>query len=482
MINGLTAYPEYRYSGTSWLGSLPAGWQRSRIKHVFHERDQRSGDGRGVLLSLTRARGLLPQAEASNRIASVEDLSNYKVCSPGNLVMNRMQAWSGMFATSEFEGLVSPDYSVFFAIGTSDVRYFEHLFKTPLLVDQFAQRSRGVGSGFNRLYTPDFGAIPIPFPPIEDQSAIVRFLDHTDRRIRRYIRAKQKLIKLLEEQKQAIIHRAVTRGLDADERLKPSGVTWLGDVPEHWLIRRLKHLVSPVSGVQMGPFGASLTKLQDYDTGFKLFGQENTIRGDFTRGTRFLTESQFEELRRYELVPGDLVLTRKGSIGKCRMIPPAISKGIADSDTIRVRLNENSVSPRFIVALLHDAPYIQHQIHAVQRGAILGGLNTATIANLSIAVPPLDEQERLLTYLCEETERFTIATTAIVREIRLLQEYRTRLVTDIVTGKLDVRTSAANLHDEPDDGDAGTDANVDVGDEASTGASELGTEMEEVEA
>jgi len=244
MTFGLKSYPAYKDSGVPWLGEVPEHWGVRRIKTLFREKDERSGDGRGVLLSLTRSRGIVPQAEASNRIASAEDLSKYKVCRSGDLIMNRMQAWSGMFAVSPQEGLVSPDYSVFRPIDVSDVKYFEHLFKTPILVDQFAQRSKGIGSGFNRLYTPDFGSVPIVVPPLPEQAAIVCFLDHYHREIRRYIRAKQKLIKLLEEQKQAIIHRAVTRGVNPNVRLKPSGVEWLGDVPEHWEITRLKFITS----------------------------------------------------------------------------------------------------------------------------------------------------------------------------------------------------------------------------------------------
>jgi len=228
MINNLRPYPSMKNSGVPWLGKVPEHWKVQRIKTLFREKDERSGDGSGLLLSLTRARGLLPQAEASSRLASASDLSKYKVCRPSQLVMNRMQAWSGMFAVSAHKGLVSPDYCVFEAKEELELRFFERVFKTPVVVDQFAQASKGIGSGFNRLYTPDFGAIPVAFPPLHEQAAIISFLDHADRKIRRYIRAKQKLIKLLEEQKQAIIHRAVTRGLDPNVRLKPSGVEWLG--------------------------------------------------------------------------------------------------------------------------------------------------------------------------------------------------------------------------------------------------------------
>jgi type I restriction enzyme S subunit len=260
MIHKLNLYPSYEDSGLSRLGEVPEHWKIKRMKTLFCEKEERSGDGSGLLFSLTRAQGLVPQAEASKRIASAEDLSRYKVCRPGDLVMNRMQAWSGMFALAYRDGLVSPDYSVFGAIGTSDVKYFEYLFKTPVFVDEFAQRSKGIGSGFNRLYTPDFGAVRVSVPPLLEQSAIVRFLEHANRRIERYIRAKGKLIALLNEQKQVIIHQAVTRGLDSNVRLKSCGVPWLGEIPEHWELVPLKSVCVIQSGVTLGKnyFGTNL--------------------------------------------------------------------------------------------------------------------------------------------------------------------------------------------------------------------------------
>ncbi|NJL50060.1 MAG: hypothetical protein HC929_25045, partial [Leptolyngbyaceae cyanobacterium SM2_5_2] len=249
MISELKPYSAYKDSGLPWLGEVPKHWAIVRIKNLFREIDRRNGNSGSTLLSLTRSRGILPQAEASNRIASVENLSKYKLCKPGDLVMNRMQAWSGMFAISTYEGCISPDYSLFLPVKPLDVKYFEYVFKTPLLIEQFAQRSKGIGTGFNRLYTPDFGVVPLAIPSVEEQSKIATFLDYADRRIRRYIRSKQKLIKLLEEQKQVIINQAVTRGLDPNVSLKPSGIEWLGDIPARWDLKKVKFLVASRGGM-----------------------------------------------------------------------------------------------------------------------------------------------------------------------------------------------------------------------------------------
>src|SRR5262245_42514892 len=144
--------------------------------------------------------------------------------------MNRMQAWSGMFGAGSIEGLVSPDYAVFEILGAHSAKLVVERLKTPDLVGQFALESKGIGSGFNRLYTDRFGPIPISLPPPEEQPAIVRFLAHASGRIDRAIRAKKKLIALLNEQKQAIIQRAVTRGLNPGAPLKTSAIPWLGDI------------------------------------------------------------------------------------------------------------------------------------------------------------------------------------------------------------------------------------------------------------
>jgi type I restriction enzyme S subunit len=220
VTRGIDSTAPLQSSGVEWLGDVPKHWEVRRIKTLFCEKDQRNGDGNGLLLSLTRARGIIPQTEASNRIASAEDLSNYKVCRTGDLVMNRMQAWSGMFAVSPQEGVVSPDYSVFGVIGSLRAEFFEYLFKTPLLVDQFAQRSKGIGSGFNRLYTRDFGSVPVAVPPLPEQSRIVEFLHDATSGLSSIVDRAHHEIALLREYNICLIADAVTGKLDVREAAK----------------------------------------------------------------------------------------------------------------------------------------------------------------------------------------------------------------------------------------------------------------------
>ncbi len=213
-------YPEYKPSGVEWLSDVPAHWEVRRIKTIFREADNRGG--KGPLLSLTRKRGIVPQADIANRPASAENTSKYKQCSPGNIVMNRMQAWSGMFAVSNIDGHISPDYSIFVPVVPSiSPPFFESLFRTPLLVGEFARRSKGIGDGFNRLYTPDFSAIKVVTPPLSEQTAIVEYLDKATADMDAAIARARRQVELLQEYRTRLIADVVTGKLAVREAPAP---------------------------------------------------------------------------------------------------------------------------------------------------------------------------------------------------------------------------------------------------------------------
>lgn len=296
--------------------------------------------------------------------------------------------------------------------------------------------ARSVGVSYPAINASELVTIEIPLPPLDTQRRIARFLDEKTTRIDGLIEKKHALLNRLAEKRQALITRAVTKGLNPDASMKPSGIDWLGDIPAHWEIRQLKRLVDDGIGLQMGPFGGMLTNLPDYETGFKLYGQENTISGDFTRGSRWVDEARYQELMRYELLTGDLVITRKGSLGNCRRVPEGIVPGIADSDTIRIRPNRGRLLPDWALTLLHEAQFVSEQIAAQRRGAILSGLNTAVVGGLIFTVPPVAEQRELM----KELDALLYPIDAIAERIRetidKLAEYRSALITSVVTGHI----------------------------------------------
>ncbi|MBL8144475.1 MAG: hypothetical protein JNM38_25395 [Acidobacteria bacterium] len=248
MIGDLKPYAEYKDSGSRWLGNIPAHWEARNLRTLIRSRNERNRPDL-PLLSVAREKGVFVRSltdTSENHNVIPEDLSNYKVARSGSLVINKMKAWQGSMGIAPVDGLVSPAYFVYdFAISNRD--YGQALLRSKPYVAHFGQASDGVRVGQWDLTITGMRAIPVLVPPPDEQAAIVRFLEWANARLERAIRAKRKVIALLNEQKQAIIHLAVTRGLDPSVPLKPSGIPWLGDIPGHWEMVRAKALFRQVA-------------------------------------------------------------------------------------------------------------------------------------------------------------------------------------------------------------------------------------------
>ena len=231
MIANPIPYPKMKDSGVPWLGEVPEHWDVLPNRVLFGEVKERDHPEE-PMLSVTITKGVIRQrallANSSKKDSSNQDKSAYKLVRLGDIAYNKMRAWQGAIGVSDYQGIVSPAYVVERPRKGTSSRYFHYLLRTPAFAKEAERWSYGITSDMWSLRPEHFKMIYGCLPPLHEQAAIVRYLDHADRRIRRYIHAKQKLVKLLEEQKQALIHQIVTRGLDPNVRLKPSGVEWLG--------------------------------------------------------------------------------------------------------------------------------------------------------------------------------------------------------------------------------------------------------------
>ncbi|NLE26822.1 MAG: restriction endonuclease subunit S [Clostridiaceae bacterium] len=249
MTADLKPYPEYKDSGVPWLGKVPKHWDCLPHRVLFSE-IKNQGHVDEPLLSVTISRGVIKQADlltdTSKKDSSNLEKSKYKLVEPQDIAYNKMRAWQGAVGISRYRGIVSPAYIVVRLRRLHHPEYFHYLFRTPGFVKEAERWSYGITSDQWSLRPEHFKMIYSSVPPLSEQAAIVRFLDFTDRKIRRFLRTKRRMIALLREQKQAIINQAVTRGLDPNVPLKPSGIPWLGDIPEHWEVRRLKTLLKSI--------------------------------------------------------------------------------------------------------------------------------------------------------------------------------------------------------------------------------------------
>ena len=303
------------------------------------------------------------------------------------------------------------------------------------------------GSTRDRVSRSMLGSFLLPIPPLAEQAAIVRFLDHADRRIRRYIRAQQQLIALLEEQRQAIIHQAVTGQIDVRTgrryaAYRPSGVEWLGEVPEHWEVKRLRQCGKVAGGVT-----PSMDNRTFWDGAIPWITPKDMKREAICDSSIRVAEAAIRETSLRLIYPPAVLMVVRGMI-LARRVPIAwITGPVTINQDMKALMPVPEIDPEFMARVLVSAqdvfvPLIDEAGHGTRR------LPTERWRDLAIAIPPRDEQEEIIDSLKISTHTTVATIDRTSREIVLLREYRTRLIADVVTGKLDVREAAAGLPDE----------------------------------
>lgn len=437
MIARLPPYPEYRASGVPWVGDVPAHWEVLRTRYLLREVDRRSEAGAETHLSMSQKLGLVPASMIGQGTLVSASYAGGKLCQRDDLVLNRLKAHLGVFALSRQAGVISPDYTVLRKTGPMAMPYFEYVLRSSACRVELRRRAKGIVEGFWRLYTDDLYDIRLPTPPLDEQAAIVHFLEHSDRRIRRYIAAKQKLIALLTEQKHAIVHSAVTRGLDPNVRLKPSGVEWLGDVPEHWCLKRFKSVVSITSG-QVDPRAPE-------HRGKILLAPNHIKSGTGSIVFEETAEEQGADSGKFEVRKGQVVFSkirphlRKAAIARV--------DGLCSADMYPLTVKESDLRPEFLLLLLLSAPFTTFAVNCSLRVA-MPKINREALDEGWLWFPDLTEQDVILRWAQKSTGPLDVAAEQAGRQIALMREYRARFIADVVTGRLDVRDAAARLPDE----------------------------------
>lgn len=442
MIDDLKPYFDYKQSGVEWLGSVPTHWSVAPGKACFEEIYRpNKGMVESEVLSLSFGRIVIKPKDKLHGLVP-ESFETYQVIEPGDIVVrptDLQNDWNTLrTAISPHRGIITSAYIALHTRGKLTAEFGDRLLRTYDLMKVFY----GLGCGLRQnLSWADFKYLPCVLPPPDEQSAIVRFLDHANGKIERAIRAKRKLIGLLNEQKQAIIHRAVTCGLDPNVKLKPSGIPWLGDVPGHWEVRRVKQ----VTKILRGKFTHRPRNDPSLYGGLYPFIQTGAV----ARAKKFITEYKQTLNERgmavSKLFPrGTLCMTIAANIGDVAILdfeacfPDSVvgfvPKSVIDRDFLYL------VFKLMKEEFLRDAP-VNTQ----------GNLNVERIGVKGIPLPPPEEQHHIVAFVEKETKPFEAASARTEREIDLLREYRTTLTAEVVTGKLDVRDAAKRLPEQADE-------------------------------
>jgi type I restriction enzyme S subunit len=436
MIRNLGAYPEYKESGLAWLGQVPRHWDMRPAFGAFvpnHERND--GMKEKTVLSLSYGRIVIKPVEKLHGLVP-ESFETYQIVNPGDIVLRTTDLQNdhtslrvGMVRD---RGIITSAYLALRVNGGVSPHFgFQYL-----NVWDTSKAIYGYGSGLRQnLDFSHFKRMPVPVPPSAEQRAIVQFLDWANGRLERAIRAKRKVIALLNEQRQAIIHRAVTRGLDTSVPLKRSGITWLGDIPQHWKVRRVKQ----ATRILRGKFSHRPRNDPSlYDGGYP-FIQTGVVAQASKFITTYSQTLNEKGLAVSKLFPsGTLVMTIAANIGEVAVL--TFDACFPDS-IVGFVPSENADRDYLYMVFLCMKPELLREAPVNTQG----NLNVERIGAMGMPFPPLDEQRQIAKQAESEMAEFDVGIDRLEREITLLREYRTRLGADVVTGKLDVRDAASEL-------------------------------------
>ena len=431
-----TTYPNYQPLRSRWVPRVPEHWSLLRAKNFLREIDDRSKTGEETLLSMRMQRGLVPHNDVSVKRIAPENLIGYKKAQPDELVLNRMQAGNAMFFRNRQSGLVSPDYAVFRLLRDDNPEYLSHLFRSWPMRGLFRSESKGLGtgtSGFLRLYSDRFASLEIPLPPRPEQDQIVAYLRVQDAHIARFIKAKRDLIKLLTEQKLRIIDHAVTRGRDATVTLKASGIEWLGEVPEHWEVSKVKLLADYINGfpfkpAEWGAKGRPIIRIQNLTKEHAAF---NYYDGAIPE--------------RNHVKDGDILLSWSASLGVF-----VWNRGDAwlNQHIFKVVPDPKRITRGYFVWL---ARWFLNHMEAEAHGSTMQHITKPKFGSFPVPLPSLSEQVEIEAHINRETQDIDLAIARTAEEIKLIREYRDRLIADVVTGQVDVRGWQPGPDDVVDD-------------------------------
>lgn len=420
-------YSSYKDSGVSWIGDIPEHWEVKQLRSfltLFSEK----GHGDAQLLSVTREQGVIErdkEDQEENHNFVPDDLSGYKYIEKGDFAINKMKAWQGSYAVSEYNGIVSPAYFTCKLKGVNK-DFFSKAIRSKVYVPFFTQYSKGIRVGQWDLNPNALKSIPFFLPTPDEQSVIVKYIDDKTSNIDAYVADKEKEIELLQELKQKTIADAVTKGLNPDVKTKDSGISWIGEIPEHWEVKRV---------------GSFLRERKEKYNGDNTLGILSLLKGlgiiPYEEKGNIGNKAK-EDLSTYKIA-------RKGDVVVNCMNVIIGSSGITDYDGYISPAYYSFIPVDRMMAIIYkhwlSLPQMQGAIRCMAKGILEIRLRVSSqqLLSMKIPFPPLDEQRAIVSYIEEKCQKIDSLTTELQSEIDYLKEYKQRLIADCVTGQVNVQ-------------------------------------------
>ncbi|MBE9544440.1 MAG: restriction endonuclease subunit S [Proteobacteria bacterium] len=443
---GYPAYPAHRKLKHHWLDQIPASWDSVHIKLIAK---RYSGGTPDKSNSLYWTEGTIPwlnSGEVNQGVITkpttyiTEDALSQSSAKwvPENALIIALAGQGKTKGTASITTLQTTcNQSMAAVIFESDQPKFMYWW----LVSQY-RNIRGMASDDARdgLNLEMIGSIFCPRPSPTEQQKIADFLDWKTGQIDGLIAKKQQLIEKLKEKHIALITQAVTKGLNTNAPMRDSGIPWLGEVPEHWEVRRLKFILKSRKGtVKTGPFGSQLHSSEMIYNDVKVYNQKTVITRDINGGDNYISKEKFKELKSFEVFEKDLLITTRGTIGRCMVVPAGAQQGILHPCLMRIQVDEPLGFNRFVEILIQNSGLVLNQLLLMSNSTTIEVIYSDSLKEVLIPTPPEDEQRSIAVFLDSEINKIDGLITKNNQLIEKLTEYRTALITAATTGKIDIR-------------------------------------------
>ena len=426
---------EMKNSGIPWIGEIPEGWKMCFIKQIMRNKSIKGFPNERVL-SLYRDYGVVPKdSRDDNHNVTSDDTSSYKLVDDGDFVINKMKAWQGSMAVSEYRGIISPAYYIC-RFTTTDInkRYIHYLLRNDSYKTEYMRLSSGLRVGQWDLNIDDFLRIMMILPTLAEQQRIAEFLDRKCAEVDEMIALQEQIIEELKAYKQSVITEAVTKGLNPAAPMRDSGIDWIGSIPEHWEVCRVKNVASLFG--RIGFRGYTSDDLNKDGEGAITLSPSNMLPMgmDYTNVT-YLSWMKYHESPEIMIQNGDILMVKTGSsYGKVSYVDNLPKEATINPQILRIVSRINS---KYLGYYL-QTPLFIYQVEGGVVGGTIPTISQEKINNFFVAMSSIEEQQAIADYLDEKCADIDSLIQTKQSKIDSLKEYKKSIIYEYVTGKREV--------------------------------------------
>jgi type I restriction enzyme S subunit len=440
-------YDTYKDSGVEWIGEIPSHWEIKKISYFGNVT-------LGKMLTPEDKGGfvLKPYLRSQNIQNESVDISDVKEMWFSEFELDKLRLWNGDLLLNEGGDVgrtcIWNDEldECYIQNSVNRIRFVEDSQKYFLYLSVLYHSVGYYDSIVNRVSIPHLTkekleSVRFLRPPLHEQQQIVAYLDTKTALIDALLEKTQRKIELLKEKRTALINEVVTKGLNPNVEMVDSGVEWIGEIPSHWEFIPIKYITERnKDSIRTGPFGSSLKSDEFKDEGIRVYNQRSVYDEDFSKSNLFVSQDKFQELKGFEVIPQDVLITSRGTIGRMTVVPEYGEIGVLHPCLIRLRLDRKIISDRFLRFYMNQSSLFLTSVLFESNSTTIEVIYSETLSNVRFPLPPISEQQQIVSYMDEQTQLIDNTIAVEERRIELLKEYRQALIAEVVTGKRKVVT------------------------------------------